>query len=642
MYYISDMTRISILSILLLSVFLAHGCSSDSEEPTTSPPPPTQGGEGPNPEPVAQDSTTAIYRQFFFRGTHNSYSGNQGGMKREGIATQLERGLRFFEFDLFSFHTEIELQTTWPDEAHNLSTFNHNGEPYLLSYSETAGTLKIHMLTDGEQELVYDNTGNPWSEENREFNILAHQSEQYVLDYVPTDGTLTVHGFNGTVLNTIGTASTGVVNAQISTFVFDERAFIALHSEDAGTYKIIEMVFDGGGITLGTALYELESVPSEESLYPFEQDNKLYIFRHNVNTVTNYKVDAIAVNGTSWSLGNSEMATSDLLTGTVQAVLSNGKLYVNSYAANGNVVGSQLVMDNGTPILVYEYNNETDPLIGADASLSPAEKGYDMFLRKGSSVQLSSINIGDLVLGHDAPGDEVDLTVDNPSSILLGDWIEYIAQWSNANPDHEPLFIMTELKEYEQWLADAKWQNIIQLMQDKFGDKLRFHSSSGFHNETIVGQDRIVDGETLYFMDENGSKEGGLLGKVILYIQPNNNITKSEHTNNFQPFGTANGVLQENFLQLKRYRENNKLVSPDWRKPNNYGNDIGAYIDARDDSYISRIFHMQSSDGDGQYDNIRCTDVMFAVSDRPYEGLYVEYAEEQEVKNELEKVVGCD
>jgi len=143
-------------------------------------------------------------------------------------------------------------------------------------------------------------------------------------------------------------------------------------------------------------------------------------------------------------------------------------------------------------------------------------------------------------------------------------------------------------------------------------------------------------------MDKNGSKQGGLLGKVVLYIQPNIKITQSEHTNNFHPFATTDGMLQENLLQLKRYRENNKLVSPDWRKPSSYGNDIGAFIDAKDDSYISRIFHMQSPEGDGQYDNIRCTDVMFAVSDRPYEGLYLEYAEQQDVKNELEKVVGCD
>ncbi|MCK0159061.1 hypothetical protein [Allomuricauda sp. F6463D] len=635
------MTKIYICSICLFSLLLVNGCSSDAGELETTPPP-SQGEENPTPEQVVQDSTTAIYRHFFFRGTHNSYSGNQGGMKREGLTTQLESGLRFFEFDLFSFYTEEELQTNWTEDVDYLSSFHYVDKNYLFSYSSMDGLFKIYEVVDGEQELRYDNSADPWTEEHREFNVLNYQSEQYVLDYVPTSGTLTVHNYNGTVLNFIGSKDTGVVDARLSSFIFEEKAFITLYSSDTGVYEIKEIIFDNSEITLGTTLYKVESVPAGESFYPFEQDNTLYIFRHNVNTVTNYRVETIDVNGTLWSLNTSKTNSSDLLKGNVKAVRSNGKVYVNSYTANGEVIGSQLIIDDGVPILVYEYNNEKDVLVSAEVKLTPTQRGYNLLLQKGSAVQLSTIHIGDLVLGHDAPGDEVDLTVDNPSSIMLSDWIDYMEQWSEDHPNHEPLFIMTELKEYEQWLADAKWHDIIELMQNKFGDKLRYHSSSGFYTESIVDQNKIVDGKTLYFMDENGSKEGGMRGKVVLYIQPNNNITKSEHTNNFKPFGTSSGILQENFLQLRRYRENNKLVSPDWRKPNNYGNDIGAYIDARDDSYISRIFHMQSSEGDGQYDNIRCTDVMFAVSDKPYEGLYVDYAQEQEVKNDLESVVGCD
>ena len=87
---------------------------------------------------------------------------------------------------------------------------------------------------------------------------------------------------------------------------------------------------------------------------------------------------------------------------------------------------------------------------------------------------------------------------------------------------------------------------------------------------------------------------------------------------------------------------NNKLVSPDWRKPGNYGNDVGRFIDAKDDSYISRIFHMQSSAGNSQYANIRCTDVMFAVSDRPFDsGPYANYVKEQKAKNSMQPLVGC-
>lgn len=635
------MTKISIYYISLFSLLLTYACSSNGDD-TDIAPPTSEGEENPDPESVEQDSTTAIYRQFFFRGTHNSYSGNLGGMKREGLATQLEKGLRFFEFDLFSFYTEEELRTDWTEEVNNLSLFQYMDKSYLFSYSSVGGLLKIYEVVNGEQELRYDNGTNPWTEENREFNVLNYQGEQYVFDYVLTSGDLTVSNFDGTVLSELGSKNAGVVNARLSSFVFDEKAFITLYSDDMGTYEIMEVIFDNDDIVLGPTLYKVESVPSGESFYPFEQDNRLYIFRHNVNTVVNFRVESIEVEETSWSLENSKMGSSDLLKGDVWMVKSNGKTYVNSYTSSGNVIGSQLIMDEGIPVLVYEYYNEMDVLVGAEAKLNSMDTGYNLLLKKGNAVQLLAIHIGELVLGHDDPGDEVDLTVDNPSSILLEDWIDYIVQWSDNNANHEPLFIMTELKEYEQWLADAKWQYIIELMQTKFGDRLRYHSSSGFHNEGIVDQEKIVDGKTLYFMGDNGSKEEGLLGKVVLYIQPNNNITKSEYTNNFQPFESASGVLQENFMQLKRYREDNKLVSPDWRNPDNYGNDVGAYIDAKDDSYISRIFHMESSDGDGQYDNIRCTNVMFAVSDRPYEGLYVDYAEEQEVRNDLEKVVGCD
>lgn len=626
-----------------MGFFVSYGCSSDGEEPTVKPDPPKQGqNPDPDPDPVVSDSTTAIYRQFFFTGTHNSYSGNLGGMKREGIETQLERGLRFFEFDLFTFHTQKSLQTTWAEQVDGFTVFDYMGEPHILSYSKTGASIKIFSLDNANPQIVYENAGEGLDEVDRKFSILAFQNELYIFGYEPLDGDLIVYSFNGTSLTPVHSGNIGDTNVNLSTFVFNNTAYTAVHAKDDATYKIIEISFEGEDVALGETRYEQSSIPSNETLYPFEQDNNLYIFRHNVNTVTNFKVESVDANGNTWTTNGSQTSTSSLLTGTVQASSTNGKLFVNSYAANGDVKGSQLIMDNAKPNLVNEYNNESDMLSGAEVGIYPSENGYYLFLQKDASVQLMSIAIGELVLGHDAPGDEVDLSVDNPSSVFLEDWITYIADWSNGNPGHEPLFIMTELKEYEQWLADAKWQNIIRLMQEKFGNKLRYHSSSGFHNEGLVDQNKIVDGKTLYFMDENGSKEGGLLGKVVLYIQPNNNITKSEHTNNFQPFATTDGILQENFLQLRRYRENNKLVSPDWRNPGNYGNDIGAFIDAKDDSYISRIFHMQSASGDGQYDNIRCTDVMFAVSDRPYEGLYTNYVEQQKVKNKLEKVVGCD
>ena len=627
-------------SIAFLSFFINYGCSSDGGFPSITTP--TDDSVDPGPEPVVLDSSTAIYRQFFFKGTHNSYSGNLAGMKREGIETQLEAGLRFFEFDLFSFHTQKELQATWTEDVDAFSVFDSMGDTYMLTYMNATGKTTVYKVLDGETEITSEKTEVKWEGVERKFSIVSRSTGEYIFGYAPGNGDLTIYSFNGSGLEEIHSENIGVANIGLSAFVFNDNVYLGVHAKDGRRYDILKVSFDEGAVSIGASIYELASVSSDENLYPFEQDNRLYLFRHNVNTVTNFSVESVDTNGNKWSRSVSTTGTSGLLKGTVQAVQADGKLFVNSYAANGNVVGSQLVMDSGTPVLVYEYNNEDDMLSGADAGVYPSRGGYFLLLDKGVSVQLSKMDIGVLSLGHDAPGDEVDLAVDNPQSIFLADWIEYLAQWSNAHPDHEPLFIMTELKEYEQWLADAKWQNIINLMQDKFGEKLRYHSSSGFRNEPLVDYDKIVDGRTLYFMDEKGSKEGGLLGKVILYIQPNNKITKSEYTNDFEPFKTSDGILQENFLQLKRYRENNKLVSPDWRHPNKYGNDIGAYIDAKDDSYISRIFHMESADGNGQYDNIHCTDVMFGVSDRPYEGLYMDYAKEQRLKNRLEKVVGCD
>lgn len=622
---------------LCLSI-LALSCSSNGDDVS----PPESGGGTSTPVSKERDSTNAIYRQFFFSGTHNSYSGNLGGMKREGIKTQLERGLRFFEFDLFTFDFKNDLHTTWHELVDGYFMLDYNDVPYLFTYSQGLGVLKAYLLDNGGKQMVYDNLNDPFEAVERRFYTLKYGSADYFLGYVPSNGYLNVYQFNGSSITKIGAISLGVEDAKLYTFTFEGKSYIGILAENERTYTIKEISIYEDRISLGNSLYTKTSVPLGESINPFTQNNKLYLFSHNKNTVTNYKVESIKISESSWSIENSVMRNSSLLSGTILAIQSNDKIYVNSYTANGAVIGAQLIIEGEVPELAFEYYKSDDLLTSAISTFHALDSGYYFLLRKGAEVQLMSINIGELTIGHDAPGDEVDLNVDNPSSILLEDWINYMAQWSNAHPNHEPLFIMTELKEYEQWLADAKWRQIIYLMQEKFGRKLRYHSSSGFQNESIIDKTKIVDGKTLYFMDENGSKEGGLLGKIVLYIQPNNKITQSQYTNNFRPFNSTNGELHQNFLQLKRFRENNKLVSPDWRYPKNYGSNIGSYIDNRDDSYISRIFHMQSSAGDGQYENIQCTDVMFGVSDRPYEGLYVEYVNEQKVKNKLQKVKGCD
>lgn len=631
--------RLIIIGIMAISSWITYGCSSGEDaQPAISPPI----GNGDTTDPTVKDSTTAIYRQFFFKGTHNSYSGNLDGMKREGIATQLERGLRFFEFDLYSYHTPKYLEANWLEEEKVTLVFDYQGNTHLLSYSDSSGVMKIYRVVDGKTVQTYSNEEEPFDAEEREFSLLTLGMEQYILSYRPTTGDLLIYKLGDEGLDMMFSDKLGAEKGSLSTFVYQGNAYVSIITNDGSAFEIRKLTFGGSSATMGSVIYGDIFVNTGEFVFPFEQDKTLYIFKYNARSANQFTVDVVDTNADTWSKASSVPGMSEKLMGTVQTAYTDGKFYVNSYGTNGDVTGFRLIMDKGIPNLVYEYNNEGNMLTEAEASTYPAENGYYLFLRKDQEVQLSHIDMGQLTLGHDAPGDEVDFSVDNPSSIFLEEWINYIAEWSNAHPYHEPLFIMTELKDYEQWMVDAKWQNIIRLMQDSFGDRLRYHSSDGFFNETIVDNSKIVDGKTRYFMDNSGSKEGGLLGKVVLYIQPNIKITRSADTNNFEPFATKDGRLQENFLQLKRYRENNKLVSPDWRHAENYGNDIGAHIDGKDDSYISRIFHMQSPDGDGQYDNIRCTDVMFAVSDRPYQGLYVEYAEEQKVKNQLATVSGCD
>lgn len=53
----------------------------------------------------------------------------------------------------------------------------------------------------------------------------------------------------------------------------------------------------------------------------------------------------------------------------------------------------------------------------------------------------------DYSVGHDAPGNQVDHTGGNPASNRLRDWLDVIASWSAANPDHAPLVVMLDIKD---------------------------------------------------------------------------------------------------------------------------------------------------------------------------------------------------
>jgi hypothetical protein len=54
---------------------------------------------------------------------------------------------------------------------------------------------------------------------------------------------------------------------------------------------------------------------------------------------------------------------------------------------------------------------------------------------------------GDYSIGHDEPGHEVDHAGGNPASNRLGDWLDEIASWSEANPGHAPLVVLLDIKD---------------------------------------------------------------------------------------------------------------------------------------------------------------------------------------------------
>jgi hypothetical protein len=53
----------------------------------------------------------------------------------------------------------------------------------------------------------------------------------------------------------------------------------------------------------------------------------------------------------------------------------------------------------------------------------------------------------DYSIGHDEPGHQVDHSGGNPASNRLRDWLDEIASWSAANPEHAPLVVMLDVKD---------------------------------------------------------------------------------------------------------------------------------------------------------------------------------------------------
>ncbi|MEU8076639.1 hypothetical protein AB0B31_14430 [Catellatospora citrea] len=53
---------------------------------------------------------------------------------------------------------------------------------------------------------------------------------------------------------------------------------------------------------------------------------------------------------------------------------------------------------------------------------------------------------GDYGVCHDSPGDQVD-HLGNPASNNLRPWLQTVAAWSAAHPEHAPLLVMLDIKD---------------------------------------------------------------------------------------------------------------------------------------------------------------------------------------------------
>jgi hypothetical protein len=55
-------------------------------------------------------------------------------------------------------------------------------------------------------------------------------------------------------------------------------------------------------------------------------------------------------------------------------------------------------------------------------------------------------SVGDYRLGHNEPGDRV-ASVENGVGLELKDWLKLVRTWSQANPEHAPIFLVLDLKD---------------------------------------------------------------------------------------------------------------------------------------------------------------------------------------------------
>jgi hypothetical protein len=78
-------------------------------------------------------------------------------------------------------------------------------------------------------------------------------------------------------------------------------------------------------------------------------------------------------------------------------------------------------------------------------------------------------------VGHDEPGDEVQLGGGNPATPRLADWLATIATWSDAHPWHAPITLVIDLKDRlasKRYYENGNFAYLNQMLVDAFGERL--------------------------------------------------------------------------------------------------------------------------------------------------------------------------
>ena len=141
------------------------------------------------------------------------------------------------------------------------------------------------------------------------------------------------------------------------------------------------------------------------------------------------------------------------------------------YAASHNSYGSSIVEQLELGVRMLELDLHTDDF---------AERGFSV--------------------GHDGPGDEVQLGEGNPEDVRLDEWLTLIADWSDAHPGAAPITLQLDLKDRPPTHGEGSLSDLNAVLLDG------------------LGRDRLYTPEEHADRDGQWPTVAELAGKVVLVL----------------------------------------------------------------------------------------------------------------------------